>query len=187
MIIKSPSPLPHHASATGDVEGAHFLAGNALVSLSVQQLLECDHQGTDNGCGGSVSNLDAYEYVIKNGGLTSFASYPFVSANDTIGHCDATKAAKAVATISHQWQISGFGHLNDSYPNITETFPGNSPWNLTVPVNETRVIEALVRTGPLSITINAGGESRGGGGWGEGGSRGGEEEAGGVERRNGLL
>jgi hypothetical protein len=173
------------------VEGAHFLAGNALVSLSVQQLLECDHQGTDNGCGGSVSNLDAYEYVIKNGGLTSFASYPFVSANDTIGHCDATKAAKAVATISHQWQISGFGHLKDSYPNITETFPGNSPWNLTVPVNESRVIEALVRTGPLSITINAGGESRGGvccgavlwgvrrvgetGGRG-GGGRGGEEE-----------
>ena len=48
----------------------HFLrqAGNQLVSLSVQQLLECDHQGTDNGCGGSVSNLDAYQYVIQNKG-----------------------------------------------------------------------------------------------------------------------
>ena len=141
--------------AAGDIEGAHFLAGHPLVSLSVQQLLDCDHEGTDNGCGGSVSNLDSYEYVIKHGGLTTFENYPFTSLNDTTGACKQTKAAKIAASISHQWQISGIGHLNDSYPNITETFPGHSPWNLSVPVNETRVLSALVRTGPLSVTISA--------------------------------
>lgn len=140
--------------ATGDVEGAHFLAGNDLISLSQQQLLECDHEGSDDGCGGSVSDLDSLEYVVKNG-LTSLANYPFTSANNTVGKCKMEKVEQVQAKISHQWQISGIGHLNDTYPGNNETFPGNSPWNVSVPVDEQRVLEALVRLGPLAIAIQA--------------------------------
>jgi hypothetical protein len=114
---------------TGDVEGAHFMAGNKLVNLSTAQLLSCDHEGTDDGCGGSVSNLDTYEYVIKNG-LTSWANYPWLQ-NTSTEKCLTAKTKTVVAKLSKQYQISGIGHLNDSYPNLTETFPGNSPWNLT--------------------------------------------------------
>jgi C1A family cysteine protease len=111
---------------TGMVEGAHFMAGNDLVNLSTAQLLNCDHEGTDNGCGGSVSNLDTYEYVIKNG-MTSWENYPWHGKDN---NCATAKTKTVVAKLQQQYQISGIGHLNDSYPNITETFPGNSPWNL---------------------------------------------------------
>ena len=71
-------------------------------------------------------------------GLTSFSNYPFDSMKGNTSACQKAKAADVVATVSHQWQISGIGHLNDTYPNISETFPGGSPWNLSVPVDEQR-------------------------------------------------
>ena len=60
-------------STTGAVEGANFLAGGALVSLSEQQLVDCDHtcdpdqpEACDNGCNGGLP-LNAMSYVKKRG------------------------------------------------------------------------------------------------------------------------
>lgn len=149
-------------AAAGAVEGAWYLSGQPLTSLSVEQIVSCDRVRSDGGCGGSVTNLDTFQYVIEHGGLAAYDAYPFSNASlhDKPPRCDAAKAAKTVGRITDEWRISGYGHLNDTYPGLNETFPGkDAPWAINAAdnaVNESRVIEALVRVGPLSIAINAG-------------------------------
>jgi len=58
-------------SATGNMEGQWFLAGNKLTSLSEQNLVDCDHEcqdknDCDQGCNGGLQP-NAYQYVMKNG------------------------------------------------------------------------------------------------------------------------
>ncbi|KAK2655083.1 hypothetical protein Ddye_008135 [Dipteronia dyeriana] len=62
-------------STTGALEGAHFLATGELVSLSEQQLADCDHEcdpeeydACDSGCNGGLMT-SAFEYTLKAGGL----------------------------------------------------------------------------------------------------------------------
>jgi len=61
-------------SAVGAIEGAHFKKTGNLVSLSEQNLVDCDH--TDHGCNGGLPS-DAFEYVIKNKGIDTEKSYPY--------------------------------------------------------------------------------------------------------------
>jgi len=71
-------------STTGNIEGQWFLAGHKLVGLSEQNLVDCDHtcsnymgeQTCDQGCDGGLMQ-NAYQYIIKNGGIDTEASYPY--------------------------------------------------------------------------------------------------------------
>jgi len=83
-------------STTESIESQWALAGNPLVSLSMQQIVDCDT--SDAGCNGGDPPT-AYQYVMSAGGLESYADYPYTAKN---GKCkfDATKI---VATISN-WQ-----------------------------------------------------------------------------------
>ncbi|KAF2588820.1 hypothetical protein F2Q70_00040889 [Brassica cretica] len=77
-------------STTGAVEGANFVSTGKLVSLSEQQLVDCDKacdpkdkKACDNGCGGGLMT-NAYEYLEKAGGLEEEKSYPYTGKR---GHC----------------------------------------------------------------------------------------------------
>ncbi|KAI3495358.1 hypothetical protein L1887_37687 [Cichorium endivia] len=84
-------------SVTGSIEGAHAIATGDLISLSEQELVDCDTN--DYGCDGG--NMDtAYRWIIKNGGIDSEADYPYTSSNGRDGKCDKTKSKKAVVTIA---------------------------------------------------------------------------------------
>jgi len=86
-------------SATEAVETATFLAGKTLPILSPQEIVDCDK--TDGGCNGGDTPT-AYEFVIKEGGLESEASYPYTAKDGT---CKFDKT-KVVATISsYKWAI----------------------------------------------------------------------------------
>jgi cathepsin F len=86
-------------SATEAVETATFLAGKTLPILSPQEIVDCDK--TDGGCNGGDTPT-AYEFVIKEGGLESEASYPYTAKDGT---CKFDKS-KVVATISsYKWAI----------------------------------------------------------------------------------
>eukprot|EP01087_Luapelamoeba_hula_P025025 TRINITY_DN972_c0_g1_i1.p1 TRINITY_DN972_c0_g1~~TRINITY_DN972_c0_g1_i1.p1 ORF type:complete len:367 (+),score=62.35 TRINITY_DN972_c0_g1_i1:28-1101(+) len=92
-------------STTGNVEGQWFLANHTdkngkIVSLSEQNLVDCDHQCTtydnqqscDSGCDGGLQP-NAYTYIIKNNGIDTESSYPYEGVDDTCRYNAANKGA----------------------------------------------------------------------------------------------
>merc|ERR1712241_1082430 len=59
------------------VEGAHAIASGNLVSLSEQQLMDCD--SNNNACNGGNPYI-ALQYILQNGGVDTEESYPYEMA-----------------------------------------------------------------------------------------------------------
>jgi len=73
------------------------LAGKGLMSLSMQQIVDCDY--SDNGCnGGNPPN--AYQYVMGAGGLEPYADYPYV---DVRTQCTFDGAEVAASISDWNW------------------------------------------------------------------------------------
>lgn len=117
-------------STTGAMEGANYMKTGKLVSLSEQQLVDCDHEcdssepdECDSGCNGGLMTT-AYQYALKAGGLQREEDYPYTG---TEGSCkfDKTKVAAMVANFS------------------------------TVSIDEDQIAANIVQNGPLAVGINA--------------------------------
>ena len=65
-------------SATGAVEGVNALRTGRLVSLSEQELVDCDGETGNMGCGGGLMDY-AFEWIKKNGGIDTEADYGYWS------------------------------------------------------------------------------------------------------------
>lgn len=76
------------------IEGLHKIKTGQLVSLSEQELVDCDD--ADDGCGGGLPEI-AMEWVAHNGGLTTEANYPYTGK---AGKCDRGKASNHAAKIA---------------------------------------------------------------------------------------
>ncbi|CAH9079537.1 unnamed protein product [Cuscuta epithymum] len=118
-------------STTGALEGANFLATRKLVSLSEQQLVDCDHEcdpeepgSCDSGCNGGLMN-SAFEYALKTGGLMREEDYPYTGNDAQACKFDKTKIAAKVANFS------------------------------VVSLDEDQIAANLVKNGPLAVAINA--------------------------------
>jgi len=85
-------------STTGAVEGAWMVAGNPLISLSEEELVQCD-KSKDEGCNGGIME-NAYEWIIKNGGITTEELYPYNSGTGTTGVCQSKKITVKKAHLS---------------------------------------------------------------------------------------
>ncbi|TVU07268.1 hypothetical protein EJB05_47316, partial [Eragrostis curvula] len=80
-------------SAVAAMEGIVKLSTGNLISLSEQELVDCDTHGEDQGCNGGEMD-DAFKFIVKNGGLTTESNYPY-NAED--GKCKA--GSNSAATI----------------------------------------------------------------------------------------
>ncbi|XP_064488078.1 procathepsin L-like [Ornithodoros turicata] len=73
-------------SAAGALEGQHFGDTGNLVSLSAQNLVDCDNGSS--GCEGGNMN-SAFEYVFYNDGIDTELSYPYTARK---GSCKFSKS-----------------------------------------------------------------------------------------------
>ena len=78
-------------SATGAMEGAHFVATSNLVSLSEQQLVDCSGKYGNNGCNGGLME-SAFSYAVDNGMCTE-DEIPYTATDgNTCGKCSSPSA-----------------------------------------------------------------------------------------------
>ncbi|KAK8653477.1 hypothetical protein V6N13_127473 [Hibiscus sabdariffa] len=82
-------------SAIAATEGIHKLTTGQLISLSEQELVDCD-KGVDQGCEGGEME-DAFEFIIRNHGIASEAAYPYKGDDRT---CNKSEEASHAATIT---------------------------------------------------------------------------------------
>lgn len=82
-------------SVTGNVEGQYAVKHKELVSLSEQELVDCDK--VDNGCGGGYMST-AYQAIEKLGGLEREKDYPYEGSNDK---CAFNKSEIAVTVVDY--------------------------------------------------------------------------------------
>jgi C1A family cysteine protease len=66
-------------SSTGAIEGAHFKATGELVSLSEQNLMDCDT--IDHACEGGLME-DAFKFEESQKGLCTEEDYPYLATDD---------------------------------------------------------------------------------------------------------
>ncbi|XWS12537.1 hypothetical protein CRYUN_Cryun37aG0097700 [Craigia yunnanensis] len=116
-------------SAVAAMEGITQIKTGKLISMSEQQLLDCSTNGGNQGCnGGSMKN--AFQYIMKNQGLTREEKYPY---EETQGTCATEKAQAQVADISNYEEV---------------------------PSNDEEALLKAVTNLPVSVAIDASGEFR---------------------------
>lgn len=93
-------------SATGAVEGAWFIAGNDLIDLSEQELVDCATgiiYGS-HGCNGGQMD-GAYKFIIKNGQCSN-NSYPYTAINGNCQKCNPVAKINYCYDVKPNDQIS---------------------------------------------------------------------------------
>ncbi|XP_061581838.1 cathepsin F [Cololabis saira] len=86
-------------SVTGNIEGQWFLKNGSLLSLSEQELVDCD--GLDQACKGGLPS-NAYEAIEKLGGLETETDYSYTGHKQ---RCDFTNG-KVAAYINSSMELS---------------------------------------------------------------------------------
>ncbi|KAK8942828.1 hypothetical protein KSP39_PZI009196 [Platanthera zijinensis] len=83
-------------SAVAATEGINKIKRGKLVSLSEQELVDCDVNGEDDGCKGGYME-DAFKFIINNGGIDTERNYPYDAA---AGSCNSKKEADRAVDIT---------------------------------------------------------------------------------------
>ncbi|KAH0685217.1 hypothetical protein KY289_018733 [Solanum tuberosum] len=81
-------------SAVAAIEGLNKIKTGKLISLSEQELVDCDI-GSNEGCEGGLMDY-AFKFIIKNNGITSENSYPYKGIDST---CNKKKLFNQIAKI----------------------------------------------------------------------------------------
>merc|ERR1719458_723213 len=108
-------------STTGSVEGAYFVASGQLVSLSEEELVQCDKK--DHGCNGGLPDY-GFNYV-KNSGISAEAEYPYTSGGGRTGRCATEKRHPVV-------KISGFVDVPHGHEDALKAAVSTQPVSVNI-------------------------------------------------------
>ncbi|GLJ20661.1 hypothetical protein SUGI_0376210 [Cryptomeria japonica] len=81
-------------STVAAVEGVNQIVTGKLISLSEQELVDCD-TSTNQGCHGGLMDA-AFQFIVENGGIDSEADYPYKAREDA---CNMKRKKTHVVTI----------------------------------------------------------------------------------------
>jgi len=81
-------------STVAAVEGRYFAASGNLVSLSEEQLVQCDQ--VDDGCQGGLMD-NGFKFV-EGSGLCTESAYPYTSGSGVRGQCQRACAPQVIVT-----------------------------------------------------------------------------------------
>ncbi|XP_072995480.1 cysteine proteinase mucunain-like [Typha latifolia] len=81
-------------STIGAVEGINQIVTGELVSLSEQELVDCDTMQNE-GCNGGLMDY-AFEFITRNGGIDTEEDYPYTARD---GKCDLSRKNAKVVSI----------------------------------------------------------------------------------------
>ncbi|KAF9606848.1 hypothetical protein IFM89_029447 [Coptis chinensis] len=90
------TPVKDQGQCVAAMEGTTQLKIGKLISLSEQELVDCDTKGMDQVCEGGEMD-DAFLFVQCNKGITSETTYPYTAADNT---CNTKEEASHAAEIS---------------------------------------------------------------------------------------
>ncbi|XP_073359529.1 ervatamin-B-like [Aegilops tauschii subsp. strangulata] len=94
------SPVVRKQDGCASVEAAHYLQTLESISLSVQELIDCNTE--NNGCNGGYYQ-HAFKYIRDNG-LSRESSYPYMAKRSASG-CKRDKTVAAATRILGFWCI----------------------------------------------------------------------------------
>jgi len=92
-------------SATETIESYCILAGAQSQFYSVEQIVDCDTAGEDQGCNGGFPE-GAYKYIKQAGGIETNHEYPYTAGEGESGSCHFKKA-DVVCTVTDWTELSG--------------------------------------------------------------------------------
>ncbi|XP_072031894.1 cathepsin F-like [Amphiura filiformis] len=110
-------------STTGNIEGQWAIQKGALISLSEQELVDCDK--IDHGCKGG-NPMQAYEEIMRLGGLESEADYPYKGYLG--GNCKFVKSKVKV-------NITGAVYISQDEGEIASWLAANGPISIGINAN----------------------------------------------------
>ncbi|XP_027345625.1 zingipain-2-like [Abrus precatorius] len=104
-------------SAVAAVEGINKIKLGKLVSLSEQELVDCDVDNGNQGCEGGLMEK-AFTFIKENGGLTTAKDYPYKGVDGT---CNREK------TKHHVVNISGYENVPANNESMLKAAAANQP------------------------------------------------------------
>ncbi|KAJ3699301.1 hypothetical protein LUZ61_003006 [Rhynchospora tenuis] len=135
-------------SAVASMEGINKIKTGNLISLSEQELVDCDT--TCHGCSGGYEYY-AFDWVAKNGGITTEANYPYISGT-TKGKfkCDTTKTSDHAAT------ITGYQFVTTYSESALANAVANQPVSIAIDASGSafQFYSGGIFTGPCGTTLD---------------------------------
>ncbi|KAH9712070.1 putative cysteine protease RD21B [Citrus sinensis] len=94
-------------STVAAVEGINKIVTGELISLSEQELVDCDRKN-NAGCNGGLMDY-AFQFIIQNGGMDSEQDYPYLGAENK---CDPSRRNAKVVSIDGYEDVSPFDEMS---------------------------------------------------------------------------
>lgn len=133
-------------AAVGAIEGLNQLTTGDLVSLSEQELVDCE-TSRSNGCQGGFFD-SAFEFVIRNEGLSRESDYPYEAAQ---GSCNVDRDSSPRAG-----RITGFEKVPENSESALMKAVANQPVSVGIDSNgyDFKYYSSGVFTGDCGTNLN---------------------------------